>query len=101
MGSDTRKLAMMMFFKEERGCSSAIAGRAVLAMMPLDDGYEPSRGFEKGARKLAKQFSKQSKHASPDELDRLATETLNAIKALAVEHGEGYYSQRYDAALNS
>lgn len=101
MSSDTRKLAMMMFFREERGLDSSVAGRAVLAMMPLDDNVQPGRTFEKAARKLAKQFSKASKRAAPTEIDLLATETLQGIRALAVEHGEDYYAQRYDQALST
>ena len=92
-------MGAMMFF-EERGCDGAVAGRAVLAMMPLDDNAQPGRTFEKAARKLARQFAKASKKASPAEIDELATGTLNAIKSLAVEHGESYYATRYDKALN-
>ena len=98
-GSDKRKLGAFAYFREERGYSASVAGRAVLAMMPLDDDYRPSRGFEKGARKLAREFSKSSKRADEAETDRLATETLRAIRSLAVEHGEDYYLQRYDQAL--
>ena len=90
-----------MFFQEERGCDGSTAGRATLAMMPLDDNVQPGRTFEKAARNLAKQFSKASKRASPVEIDRLATDTLQGIRALAVEHGETYYATRYDQALNT
>jgi hypothetical protein len=93
-------MSAMMFFQEERGCDGAVAGRAALAMMPLEDNEEPGRAFEKAARKLAKQFAKQSKKASPTQIDELATATLNSIKQLAVEHGESYYAARYDTALN-
>lgn len=95
-----RKMGAMMFFQEERGCDSSVAGRAALAMMPLDDAAQPGRQFEKAARKLAKQFSKASKRAGPTEIDRLATETLQSIRALAVEHREDYYAKRYDQALS-
>jgi hypothetical protein len=101
MSSDTRKLGAMMHFQEERGFSSSVAGRAVLAMMPLDDEFKPGRTFEKAARKLAKQFSKASKRTDAAETDRLATETLDQIRALAVEQGEDYYAQRYDQALSA
>ena len=101
MSSDTRKMAAMMFFQEERGCDGSVAGRAALAMMPLDDGVQPGRTFEKAARKLAKQFSKASKRASSAEIDRLAIDTLQGIHTLAVEHGEDYYTTRYDQALST
>lgn len=94
-----RKMSAMMLF-QERGCDGAVAGRAALAMMPLDDNAQPGRAFEKAARKLAKQFAKASKKASPAEIDELATGTLNSIKSLAVEHGESHYAERYDQALN-
>ena len=99
MSSDSRKLALLMYLQEKEGLSDPVAGRAVLASMPLDDAEQPSRAFEKGARKLAKQFSKRSKHLAADDTDRLARQTLEAIKALAIEHGEGHYAQRYDQAL--
>jgi hypothetical protein len=101
LSSDSRKLATMMYLQEERDFDASVAGRVVLAMMPLDDGYRPSRGFEKAARKLAKQFSKALKRADEEESDRLATETLRAITALAVEHGEDYYATRYETALST
>jgi hypothetical protein len=101
MSSDIRKLAMMMFLTEERGVDNSVAGRAALATLPLDDSVQPGRAFEKAARKQAKQFAKASKNANPSELDRLATATLHEIRALAVEHGEGYYAQRYEQALST
>lgn len=91
---------MLMFLTEERGFDGSTAGRYALAMMPLDDNVQPGRKFEKAARKLAKQFAK-APTPTPAEADRLATETLHAIRALAVEHGEPYYAQRYDQALNT
>jgi predicted DNA binding CopG/RHH family protein len=72
-----------------------------MAAMPLDDAVPPDRAFEKAARKVAKQFAKSSKNADANETDRLATEALNAIKALATEHGENYYATRYDIALSA
>jgi hypothetical protein len=101
MSSDSRKLGMMMYLREERGFSSSVAGRAVLALMPLDDDFKPGRSFEKAARKLAKGFAKASKRADASETDRLATETLEQIRAFAVENGESYYAQRYDQALST
>jgi hypothetical protein len=100
MGSDERKLGAMMYFQEEKGLEGAVAGRSVLAMMPLDDAVRPGRAFEKAARKLSKQFAKSAKRADGGEIDRLATETLQQIRTLAVEHGEEYYAQRYDQALS-
>ena len=90
---------MMMALRERRGLNPSVAGRATLAAMPLDDDYQPGRSFEKEVRKLSKQFVKASKKSDASETDRMATQTLQAIQALAVEHGEGHYAHRYDQAL--
>lgn len=99
MGTEERRLAMYLYFQETRGFSRQAAGRVALAMMPLDDDWQPGRRFEKAARKLSRRFSKAAKRAAPEEADRLAITTLEQMRALAVEHGEHYYSSRYDRAL--
>jgi hypothetical protein len=100
MSSDSRKLAMMMSIVE-RGHTEAFAMRATLALMPLDDAFQPGRAFEKGARKLARQHARATRRIDGDQVDQLATETLRAIKTLASQHGEAYYTTRYDQALSN
>jgi hypothetical protein len=108
VSSDTRKIAATMYFKEQHGCDTAVAGLAALAMMPLDDKMKPSRTFRKAARVRAKGFSKAvGKDATPDEIERLAAETLMELRAVAwllANRGsasERYYTQRYNRALDS
>ena len=101
MSSDTRRLAYFMYLKEERGYSSEVAARVVLALMPLDDDYKPGRAFRKGARTAAGAFAEHSKHYDAERADLLAKGMLKLLRDLAIQHGETYYAQRYDTALNS
>jgi hypothetical protein len=100
MSSDTRKLRMLENYQTKDGCSPLVASRAALAFMPLD-GVRPGRMFEKAARKLAWQFARASKGAAPEQIDRLARETLTALHGLALLHGERYYLARYEKALSA
>jgi len=59
----------------------------------------PSRAFQKGARKLSKEFARQAKHT--DDLDALATGTLEALALLAKDHGEDYYAGLYETSLRA
>jgi hypothetical protein len=94
-------MAAWVYFTDERGCDSSVADRAALAMMPFEDYIAPSRAFEKGARKVARKFSKASRRASsPAEIDSLAREALRCMRELAVEHGDGYYARQYVEALS-
>jgi hypothetical protein len=108
MSSDKRKIAAMMYFRDERGCDSAVAGLAALAMMPLDDSAKPSREFRKVARRQAKEFSKSlKKDARPADIDERAAATLRRLSQVATfltnrgSERDRYYMGRYDQALQS
>lgn len=92
---------MVRRFQERDGCSPSAASRAAVAFFPLDNAVRPDRSFEKAARKLSWQFTRASKRAPAEEIDRLATDTLTALRGLAAAHGESYYSQLYGKALSA
>jgi hypothetical protein len=90
---------MLMELQERRGFEMSVATRCALAMMPLDDGVQPSRGFAKKARKLSKKSSKAFQGTDEAGWDAIAFYTLMLLRDWAVEYGEPYYSQKYDQVL--
>jgi hypothetical protein len=98
---DMARMAAMMTFGEEYGCDPNLAGRAALALHPLDDQPVPSRAYEKAARKTARKYGlalRKSK-GRPNDIEALSHQTLASYKSLALELGEAHYVHRYDKAL--
>ena len=64
--------------------------------MPICSDLRPGRAFRKDANKLARQFASEAR--STNDLDALASQTLETLTRLAVDHGEDRYTARYEKA---
>ena len=82
-----------------RGCDSATAARAALALHPIDDSAIPGRAFAKLVRKRSRQFARTVGTVSWRRLGDLATEALKDYRRYASQCGEGAYLHRYDQAI--
>jgi hypothetical protein len=99
-GVDVFRGAAMLSFMDDRGWDAGPAGRAALAMHPLDDYPEPSRAFEDLVRARSTEVA-AFMGLSPDPVraDVAVTAALMYYRELAQRMGESHYMTRGRWAL--
>lgn len=74
-----------------KGCSNELSHLVSEVLHPLDNHVMPGVKYTKEARKIARRFAKQLRHASNDALEMAALTASRALSEAAQRHNEEYY----------
>jgi hypothetical protein len=91
--------AAIAFMVNDLHWQEATAERVGLALRPLDDDAEASRGYELAVRKRAQALTAAVEQADEDEADVLSLKALHDYKRLALSMSEPYYASRFSDAI--
>lgn len=99
MDSASARMTMILVLIRDRHLDANLASWAALAMFPFDDDVRAGRKFRKEAKRLADSYAEDLANAPDNEIEELAVTALEELRALAVDHGEAYYTDHYGKVL--